>query len=63
MLFRLFSAIVTLVAVAGHTLAQESPKTLPKPDDKPGAANKPVQVTSDGLNDGKLSKEIDHDSY
>ena len=31
-------------ALAGSGLAQESPGTLPKPDDKPGAAGKPIKV-------------------
>lgn len=39
-----FFALTALVAMTGTTLAQESPKTLPKPDDKPGAAGKPIKV-------------------
>jgi len=35
---------VAAVAATGIALAQEGPKALPKPDDKPGAAGKPIQV-------------------
>lgn len=41
---RTFFALVVTVAVLGSTHAQESPKPLPKPDDKPGAAGKPIKV-------------------
>ena len=48
MLFRLFfaftSAVAPMVALASPILAQESTKALTKPDDKTGAANKPIQV-------------------
>jgi hypothetical protein len=44
MLIRIFSAVVVSLAVASSTLAQESQKPLPKPDDKPGAAGKPIKV-------------------
>jgi Carbohydrate esterase, sialic acid-specific acetylesterase len=39
---RPFSVVVTLVVLAGGALARERP--LPRPDDKPGAAGKPVKV-------------------
>ena len=41
MRFRLFSAIAALFTITCPVLAQESPKTLPRPDDKPGAAGPP----------------------
>jgi alpha-galactosidase len=48
MLIRLFAAItstfVAMVALSGNTLAHESPRTLTRPDDKPGAAGKPIRV-------------------
>ncbi len=48
MAFRLLSviacAVLGLIAVSGAALAQDNPRTLPKPDDKPGAANKPIKV-------------------
>lgn len=45
MLCRTFFAITAVVAVAGGTtIAQENPRLLPKPDDKPGAAGKPIKV-------------------
>ena len=44
MTFRLFFAVAALVVVTGPVLAQEGSKTLPQPDDKPGAAGKPIKV-------------------
>ena len=42
--FRRFSTKVMLFLVACPALAQQDPKSLPKPDDKPGAAGKPIKV-------------------
>jgi hypothetical protein len=42
MLTRMCFALVVAVTLAGTTFAQE--QSLPKPDDKPGAAGKPVKV-------------------
>jgi Carbohydrate esterase, sialic acid-specific acetylesterase len=44
MLFRLFFVITSAIALTGPVFADESPRTLSKPDDKPGAAGKPIQV-------------------
>jgi len=44
MLFRIYSAITVFIAMAGITFAQENPPPLTKPDDKPGAAGKPIKV-------------------
>lgn len=44
MLLRLFCTLTAMVALIGTLLAEESPKSLPRPDDKPGAANKPIKV-------------------
>ncbi len=44
MRFRLLFASMTLFAMAGLAVAQENPPTLPTPDDKPGAARRPIQV-------------------
>ena len=48
MLFRLLSVISIVVAAltvsTASTQAQENPKTLPRPDDMPGAAGKPIKV-------------------
>ena len=37
-------AILTVVASVGSALAQDKSKPLPRPDDEPGAAGKPIQV-------------------
>ncbi|MGL4420124.1 MAG: sialate O-acetylesterase, partial [Gemmataceae bacterium] len=37
-------AVMLLWVAAGTAVGQEGSKTLPKPDDKPGAAGKPIQV-------------------
>lgn len=37
-------ALALTVAILGSVHAEESPKDLPKPDDNPGAAGKPVKV-------------------
>lgn len=43
--FRLLCVITTMIiAAAGAALAQDMPPPLPKPDDKPGAAGKPIKV-------------------
>ena len=48
MAFRLPSVmacvVLGLIVASGATLAQDNPRTLPKPDDKPGAANRPIKV-------------------
>lgn len=41
---RTYFALVVTVAVLGSVHAQDRPKDLPKPDDKPGAAGKPIKV-------------------
>ena len=43
-MIRVLSIVFGLAAASGTALAQGSPTTLPKPDDKPGAAGKPVKV-------------------
>jgi Carbohydrate esterase, sialic acid-specific acetylesterase len=44
MIRRMFFVVAAMLAVGLPLSAQTSPPPLPKPDDKPGAAGKPVQV-------------------